>query len=111
MIFFIDFDNTICSSNGEPLPGCIETIRKLKETNTIVIYSCRSNDTCVENPLVATQEMVNFLTKHEIPYDKIKWGKPFFNYIIDDRALGCPLDSKGNVDWTEINKLLEKLNG
>jgi hypothetical protein len=105
MIYFIDFDGTICPNSGYPSAACRRVIRRLKECNhTVVIYSCRSNPNCVDDAVGATQEMEDFLKLHEIPYDRIEHGKPFFNYIIDDRCVGTPLDSNYDVDWEQIEK-------
>jgi hypothetical protein len=106
MIFFIDFDGTVCP-DGDPQPECREVLKKLKEDNhTIVMYSCRSNPSCVFDHEQATKEMIEYLKKHDIPFDGIEPNKPFFNFIIDDRALGIPLTKAGDVDWAKIKTLI-----
>jgi hydroxymethylpyrimidine pyrophosphatase-like HAD family hydrolase len=106
MIYFIDFDGTICPG-GPPTAACVRTIKKLKEHNhTVVIYSCRSNPNCVEDAAFETAEMVNFLKTYGIPFDRIEPNKPLFNFIIDDRALGVPLTPQHDVDWERIERLI-----
>lgn len=106
MIYFIDFDGTICAG-GPPSPACIRTLKRLKECHhTIVIYSCRSNPNAVDDAVGATNEMKDYLNLYQVPYDRIEPNKPFFNFIIDDRALGAPLNKNGDIDWEAINKLL-----
>lgn len=109
MIYFIDFDGTICpgSSSLPPQPECIEVLKRLKEcNNSIFIYSCRANEDCVEDKNAAIADMVWYLNHHGIPYDGVVHDKPFFNYYIDDRNVGTPIDRNGNVDWKEIKKIL-----
>ena len=108
MIYFIDFDGTICDgSGGPPSAACRRVMRRLKEcNNTIVIYSCRSNPNCVDDHIRATEEMVDYLDHWEIPYDRVEYNKPFFNFYIDDRNVGTPLDKNHNVDWERIEKLI-----
>jgi hypothetical protein len=54
--------------------------------------------------------MVDYLKKHNVPFDGVVPNKPFFNYYIDDRNVGTPLNLDGSVDWSEIKKLLLKNN-
>ena len=110
MKYFIDFDGTICPNNdGPPQKECIEVLKRLKECNhEIIIYSCRSNPECVEDANQSTQDMIAYLNAYGVPFDGIEKNKPFFNYYIDDRAVGVPLTSDFSVDWAKI-KLLNKI--
>jgi hypothetical protein len=109
MRYFVDFDGTICPNSGsEPQRECIETLRELKRRNhTIHIYSCRSNPDAVGDATASTAEMKHYLDQYGVPYDEIVWGKPFFNYIIDDRTVGVPLTSDHSVDWSAIKKVID----
>ena len=109
MRYFIDFDGTICPNNGnQPSQDCVETLRELKRRNhTIHIYSCRSNPEAVGDADASTADMKEYLDAYLIPYDEIVWGKPFFNYIIDDRCVGIPLTSDHSVDWSKIKDKID----
>lgn len=109
MIYFIDFDGTICPyDDSPPSPACIRVLNRLRECNhRIIIYSCRSNPECVEDYVASTEDMKRYLDKYKIPYDGIQYNKPYFNFCIDDRNIGVPLDSQYNVDWEGVEKLIE----
>lgn len=112
MIYFVDFDSTICPdgySVNPPSADCIATLKRIKECNNdIFIYSCRANPQCVSDVSVSINDMMAYLDRHSIPYDGIVPNKPFCNYFIDDRNVGTPLDACGNVDWSKIKPLIEK---
>jgi tryptophanyl-tRNA synthetase len=111
MIFFIDFDGTICPNTTSlpPQKECIEVLNLLKSHNhKICIYSCRANEQCVENKEEAVREMVRYLDDHKVPYHEIVHDKPLFNYCIDDRNIGTPLTSDYVVDWKVIKQMIEK---
>ena len=109
MIYFVDFDGTICPNDGGPPQiECVRTLKRLRECNhTIVIYSCRSNPDCVNDSVGSTHDMVNYLNDYGIPFDRVEFNKPFFNFYIDDRAIGVPLTNDHSVDWVKINKLID----
>ena len=109
MIYFIDFDGTICPNSGSPPSiACLRVMNRLWECNhEIIIYSCRSNPECVDDYVAATAEMKEYLDTYNVPYDSIRYGKPLFNYYIDDRNIGVPLDKDYNVDWEGVEKLIE----
>lgn len=109
MIYYIDFDGTICpnSTSLPPQPECIEVIKRLIECNhKICIYSCRANADCVEDKDSAINEMVWYLNNYKIPYHEIVHDKPFFNYYIDDRNIGVPLTNDYVVDWKAIKEMM-----
>lgn len=102
-IIYIDFDNTICPFGDETNPPSKDCIRLIQEWynagHQIVIYSCRANP-YVSN--LGTFDMIKYLLRYNIPYHEIAKDKPYFNVIIDDRALGVPMNGK-NVDWSRIS--------
>lgn len=113
MIYFVDFDGTICPGGstdyGVPSKDCIEVLTRIKQCNNqIFIYSCRANDKCVYDKEACIEDMVEYLEKHQIPYDGIVHDKPFCNYFIDDRNVGTPLDKEGNVDWAKLKPFIDK---
>jgi hypothetical protein len=112
MNYFIDFDSTICPDGwtlNPPSKDCLDVLYRIKEcNNNIFIYSCRANEKCVEVKEICINDMVAYLKRYNIPYDGIIHDKPYWNYFIDDRNIGTPLDSSGNVDWAKIKPLIEK---
>lgn len=98
----VDFDRTIAQpakhpAIGEPIEGAKESLAKLKDLGyNVIIYSCRGD---TEEGLKAMEE---WLDKHDMPYDSIFSGeKPFFKYLIDDRAIH--FDS-----WDKVIQKVEK---
>lgn len=105
----IDVDGTICITKAEhesyadvvPIPGAIETIKKLKEAgHYIIIATARGMKTYESNlgKIVANQStiLVNWLDKHDIPYDEIWFGKPLADYYIDDKGFKF-------TDWKNVS--------
>ncbi|MCI0564036.1 MAG: hypothetical protein MN733_36635 [Nitrososphaera sp.] len=93
MEIFVDFDGTISPCHYPdaltlpPVRECVEQMLDWKRRGfTIVIWSCRANPKVVENSEESVAEMVAYLKKHGIPYDRIDTTKPLFNLLIDDRA-------------------------
>lgn len=95
-----DLDGTICEikNNNEtyldvkPINEVIEKIRFLKSQNWfIVISTARHMVTCGGNvDLVKDRignQTIDWLLKHNVPYDEIQFGKPYGEYYVDDKAL------------------------
>jgi capsule biosynthesis phosphatase len=95
----IDIDGTICSfrqegqtyAEVEPLPGAVEKLRQLKENgHYIILLTARHMKTCQGNVglVVARQgkTLLDWLGRHEIPYDEIWFGKPQADIYIDDNG-------------------------
>lgn len=93
MIIFVDFDGTLYEGHHsefdlwtKPNGRVANIIRELyKEGNEIVMYSCRSNPEICD--IKDEAEMIMWLKKNDIPYHRIEPDKPYFDYLIDDRAL------------------------
>lgn len=91
MIIYIDIDNTICSSIGnktaknkikycKPYLNMIKLINDLHDAgNFIIFYTHRAS--CCE------RQTVLWLKKHKVKYDDIKFDKPGYDLLIDDKAL------------------------
>jgi hypothetical protein len=92
--------------NASPCQDCVYVLNKLKKDgHEIHIFSFRTNSKEHEDWISATQSMIDYLNKFKIPYDKIVAEKPYYDIIIDDRALGIPI--KNNmVDWTSLRTLI-----
>lgn len=95
-----DLDGTICTTkkDGEtyadvkPIPGAIETIRRLRESgHTIIIQTARHMRTCEGNvgKVLAKQGAVTlkWLDDHNVPYDEIHFGKPHADIFVCDKAI------------------------
>lgn len=113
MNIYIDFDHTI-SPNGysykpqdmalPPIDGAIEAIQGFKSMgHKIIIFSCRANKEVVGDDVVEkkTKEMTDYLQKYHIPYDSVFKGKPNYDIVIDDKAIGF------NNNWNEIKKAIK----
>ena len=95
-----DFDNTLVSyptvkgeySTVKPITKNIKFLRLLKNLgHTIIIYTARRMKTHGGNvgKVVAdiSQVTLDTLSKFNIPYDEIYFGKPYANFYIDDLAV------------------------
>jgi uncharacterized HAD superfamily protein len=109
----IDFDGTICDSKwpqcGEPIPGAIETIRKLhKQGHKVIIWTCRTGE-----PLI---DAIQWLAQHRVPYDAINMNLPekikafggdtrkvSADLYVDDKGLGMR-KVKGAALWTMVRR-------
>ena len=90
MIIAMDLDNIISSPITNPyslnevetrevLPGAKEALDKLKTLNhVIVIYSKRDLSLSIHTEV--------WLRKNKIPYDKIIFGKPPYDLILDSES-------------------------
>ena len=97
----MDLDETICQTidgdyfTSAPVLGVIERLREYKEAGfDIVIYTSRNVKTFDGNigkisahtlPII-----IDWLRKHQVPYDEIYVGKPWCGYegfYVDDKAI------------------------
>jgi len=96
----IDIDQTLCASTGpetyasaEPIPGAQETLSRLREAGwVIVLFTGRHFN--------QWKVTVEWLRRHDFPYDQIAFGKPPARYYIDDRAIPF------HGDWMTIGRTL-----
>jgi capsule biosynthesis phosphatase len=108
--FCFDLDNTLVTfpkipndyTSVEPIHETINYLKKLKENgHTIIIYTARRMRTHSGNvgSVVADigKTTIETLSKFEIPYDELYFGKPYAHYYIDDLMV----DPK-----TDLNKTL-----
>jgi capsule biosynthesis phosphatase len=100
MRLVIDLDGTICPikqkhesyADVSPLPGAVERLSELKSAGHYIIISTARNMATQESNLGRVIKSVgkitlDWLEKHQIPYDEIYFGKPNADLYIDDRAL------------------------
>lgn len=87
MKLIIDLDGTICSEHKQfsrslaaPMESAIDSLKALREMgHIIIIYSARTWE--------EYEMTVDWLLRHEVPFDQLILGKPQGDYWIDDRAI------------------------
>lgn len=107
-VVFVDFDETIFTGDYDspPTEDCLFVLNKLRSNgDEINIYSFRTNAKEHDEWVESTIEMIKYLDTFKVPYDHVVSNKPYYDLIIDDRAIGVPL--KNNcVDWNILRKML-----
>lgn len=116
----VDLDHTLSITidgdyaNSKPISPMIETLVKYKELGfEIVINSSRNMRTYKSNVgkinVHTLPNIVEWLNKHEVPYDEVHIGKPwcgFEGFYIDDKSIR-PSEFL-NHSYDEIEELLRK---
>jgi capsule biosynthesis phosphatase len=95
----LDLDGVICDfkregetySDVRPIEGAIEKIQNLKKSgHYIIINTARHMKTCCSNLGLLNARVskitIDWLEKHEIPFDEIYFAKPWAQVYIDDNA-------------------------
>ena len=111
-VFCFDIDNTICFTKGtdyrlsRPKKKIIKLINKLFESgHTIKIFTARFMGRNNENVKKAKGEGYNFtykqLKKWNLKFHKLIFGKPTFDFIIDDKSI----DFQKNIE-SKLKKYL-----
>lgn len=113
MIIAVDFDGTIVEDRfpeiGEPRPGAIETLKRLKkEGYCLILWTCRTGRHLAE--------AVNFCAGLGIRFDAI--NKSLRYHVMkyngsDPRKIGADIyiDDRGLIDipsWDEIYKIIHR---
>lgn len=115
MRIVIDLDGTICHikkpeqsySEVTPIPGTIEKLKTLKkEGHYIIIFTARHMKTCDGNTgkILARVGKItlDWLHKHDVPYDEIYFGKPHGDIYIDDLAMKF-------VNWELVHQTISEI--
>lgn len=116
----VDLDHTLSITidgdyaNSKPISPMIEALVKYKELGfEIVINSSRNMRTYKNNVgkinVHTLPNIVEWLNKHEVPYDEVHIGKPwcgFEGFYIDDKSIR-PSEFL-NHSYDEIEELLRK---
>ncbi|MEA5061844.1 MAG: hypothetical protein VB054_00730 [Petrimonas sp.] len=112
MIIAVDFDGTIVKDTypeiGEPMPGAIDTLKKLKkEGYQLILWTCRSGLLLAQAVTYCANMGIRFDAINANPRSEvIKWKsdprKVGADIYIDDRGLG-KLPS-----WNEIYKIVHR---
>ena len=108
--FCFDLDGTICHIKKEgqhyldvePLPGAVQPLQKLKSNGHYMIIMTARNMLTYNNnvgKIIANQSpvVIEWLNKHQIPYDELHFGKPLADFYIDDKAIRL-------TNWKDFNK-------
>lgn len=91
----IDFDGTLCSKtsfnawtiDNKPNENALSVLKRLHEKYEIVIFTTRANDEVPGDVTTKIRDVKDWLTRWEIPYDRITCKKPMAIAYIDDRGL------------------------
>jgi CMP-N,N'-diacetyllegionaminic acid synthase len=90
MIIYVDFDNTLCITEGvdyansKPIKERINVINELYKKHEIVIYTARGSLSKINYEELTLGQ----LNKWGVSFHKLDIGnKPVFDLLIDDRAL------------------------
>lgn len=95
----IDLDGVICSeertfdrSLATLLPGALESLEALKSAgHVIIVWTSRGWS--------EYRMTFEWLSSQGIPFDQLIMGKPIFDALVDDRAIG-------HEGWTSTNTRL-----
>ena len=103
--FCFDLDNTLVTypkiegdyTSVEPIYETINYLKKLKEKgHIIIIYTARRMRTHSGNIGGVIADIgkitIDTLSKYEIPYDELHFGKPYAHYYIDDLMVNPKTD-------------------
>lgn len=98
--YVFDIDDTISThvnrdyANAIPNNSVIRQIRRLKEIDkncAIILHTARGMASCGGNARLAEAKnlpiLIEWLSKHNVPYDEIVFGKPLADLYVDDKAL------------------------
>ena len=90
MTYYVDIDNTICSTEGNdyenavPIQENIDKINKLFDEGNVVVYWTARGNTSGKDWLPFTLKQI---MRWGCKLDTLLLNKPSFDIIIDDRAL------------------------
>ncbi len=104
-----DLDNVICKTVGNnyrkstPKKKAILEINKLFLKHKIIIFTARfmgrTNNNITKSKKLGYSFTQNQLKKWKVSYHKLIFGKPSFDYIVDDKAVGF-----SDNNWIKILK-------
>ena len=99
-IICFDLDNVICKTgkdkiykNSKPIKRNIKTINSLYDKGyKIIIFTARfmgrTNNNITKSKKLGYSFTQNQLKKWKVSYHKLIFGKPSYDYIVDDKAIG-----------------------
>lgn len=76
----------------EPVDGAVERLQQLRQAgHYLILLTARHMKTCGGNPGMVTARIgkitMDWLERHQVPYDEIHFSKPWADVYIDDNAL------------------------
>lgn len=95
--FFIDIDNTLCHTEGtdyanaKPIPERIAVVNRLYEAgNEVVIWTARGalNGVTLALATMTRRQLATWGVK----FHQLRMDKPFFDVLVDDRALSSLME-------------------
>ena len=96
-IYCFDIDETICTSqdldygSAKPIEGRIKKINSLFASgHTIKLYTARGSKSGIDFKDLTTRQ----LNQWGLKYHELKFGKPFADFYIDDKAIDA-----NHFDW------------
>jgi capsule biosynthesis phosphatase len=118
MRFCFDLDNTLVSyptkhgdyNSVEPKTQNIQLIRELHSAgHYIIIQTARRMKTHKGNVGAVIADIgritLETLTKFDIPYDELIFGKPYADVYIDDAAIHALIDTAKEIGWSLDNTI------
>jgi len=91
MVIYIDIDNTICRSPNtndytysEPITENINKANKLFDDGHTIVYWTARGSLSGKDWKSLTE---NQLKKWNVKYHELKFGKPYYDYFIDDKNI------------------------
>jgi len=113
MIVAVDFDGTVVEHRypeiGKELDDGVRVLKRLLlNGHRLILFTMRSGKTLLDAVDWFYDRGINLWGINTNPMQK-KWTtspKAFADIIIDDSALGCPMNEDG-VDWIEVEHLLK----
>lgn len=92
-VIYIDIDDTICYyeeptkdySKALPNHNRINIVNDLYKYNKIVLWTARGTVTGKDWSNVTKKQ----LSEWNVKYNELKFGKPAFDLLIDDKAITC----------------------
>jgi hypothetical protein len=113
MTISLDFDGTCVEHAypyiGKDLPLCVQVLHEIINSgNRICLCTMRYGDNLQEAVEWFKNRKIQLFGVNENP---TQWAwtnspKVYADIIIDDTALGCPIDKHGFVDWASVRSIL-----
>lgn len=117
----VDFDNTLARSVknypaiGEEVPHAFNWLRLWQNGHGIrlILWTMRTGDSLADALEFCAKRGITFWGVNENPaqviYPHPASGKCYSDILIDDTALGCPLDEEGAVNWAKAGPMVSEM--